>query len=57
LTKQFKKLFDLDGVDLEFSPDAIEAIADLALLRGTGARGGGIHPLVSELASRRFAPP
>jgi ATP-dependent Clp protease ATP-binding subunit ClpX len=39
LVKQFKKLFDLDGVDLEFSPDAIEAIADLALLRGTGARG------------------
>jgi len=39
LVKQFKKLFDLDGVELEFSPDAIEAIADLALLRGTGARG------------------
>ena len=39
LTKQFRKLFELDGVDLEFSPDAIEAVADLALLRGTGARG------------------
>jgi ATP-dependent Clp protease ATP-binding subunit ClpX len=39
LIKQFKKLFELDGVELEFSPDAIEAIADLALLRGTGARG------------------
>ena len=39
LVKQFKKLFELDGVDLEFSDDAIEAIADLALLRGTGARG------------------
>ncbi|MFT4165190.1 MAG: ATP-dependent Clp protease ATP-binding subunit ClpX [Microlunatus sp.] len=39
LIKQFKKLFDLDGVDLEFTADAIEAIADLALLRGTGARG------------------
>ncbi len=39
LVKQFKKLFDLDGVELEFSEDAIEAIADLALLRGTGARG------------------
>jgi ATP-dependent Clp protease ATP-binding subunit ClpX len=39
LIKQFKKLFELDGVDLEFTPDAIEAIADLALLRGTGARG------------------
>ena len=39
LVKQFKKLFDLDGVELEFTDDAIEAIADLALLRGTGARG------------------
>jgi len=39
LIKQFRKLFELDGVDLEFSPDAIEAVADLALLRGTGARG------------------
>ncbi len=39
LIKQFKKLFDLDGVELEFTDDAIEAIADLALLRGTGARG------------------
>ncbi len=39
LVKQFRKLFELDGVDLEFTPEAIEAIADLALLRGTGARG------------------
>ncbi|GAA2099636.1 ATP-dependent Clp protease ATP-binding subunit ClpX [Microlunatus panaciterrae] len=39
LIKQFKKLFELDGVELEFTDDAIEAIADLALLRGTGARG------------------
>jgi ATP-dependent Clp protease ATP-binding subunit ClpX len=39
LVKQFRKLFELDGVDLEFTSDAVEAIADLALLRGTGARG------------------
>ncbi|GAB3762772.1 ATP-dependent Clp protease ATP-binding subunit ClpX [Microlunatus parietis] len=39
LTKQFKKLFELDGIELEFTDEAIEAIADLALLRGTGARG------------------
>ena len=39
LVKQFHELFELDGVELEFTPDAIEAIADLALLRGTGARG------------------
>ncbi len=39
LLKQFRKLFDLDGVDLEFTPAAVEAIADLALERHTGARG------------------
>ncbi len=39
LTKQYQKLFELDSVDLEFSQDAIEAIADQAMLRGTGARG------------------
>ena len=39
MVKQFRKLFELDGVELEFTPDAVEAIADLALLRGTGARG------------------
>jgi ATP-dependent Clp protease ATP-binding subunit ClpX len=39
LTRQFKKLFEIDGVELEFTDGAIEAIADLALLRGTGARG------------------
>ena len=39
LVKQFRKLFELDGVDLEFTGDAVEAIADLSLLRGTGARG------------------
>jgi ATP-dependent Clp protease ATP-binding subunit ClpX len=39
LVKQFRKLFELDGVELELSSDAIDAIADLALTRGTGARG------------------
>ncbi len=39
LTKQFKKVFQLDNVDLEITEDALEAIADQALLRGTGARG------------------
>ncbi len=39
LVKQYQKLFDLDDVELEFSTDALEAIADLALARGTGARG------------------
>ncbi|MCT1459175.1 ATP-dependent Clp protease ATP-binding subunit ClpX [Aestuariimicrobium sp. p3-SID1156] len=39
LAKQFRKLFELDGVQLEFTEEAIEAVADKALLRGTGARG------------------
>ncbi|HKF33492.1 MAG TPA: ATP-dependent Clp protease ATP-binding subunit ClpX [Jatrophihabitantaceae bacterium] len=39
LVKQYGKLFELDNVELEFSDDALEAIADQAVLRGTGARG------------------
>jgi ATP-dependent Clp protease ATP-binding subunit ClpX len=39
LVKQYARLLELDGVDLEFTRDALEAIAELALLRGTGARG------------------
>ncbi|PKQ30813.1 MAG: ATP-dependent Clp protease ATP-binding subunit ClpX [Actinobacteria bacterium HGW-Actinobacteria-2] len=39
LIKQFRKLFELDGVDLEFTPAAIDAVADMALARGIGARG------------------
>ncbi|MCD7982470.1 MAG: ATP-dependent Clp protease ATP-binding subunit ClpX [Clostridiales bacterium] len=39
LMKQYKKLFELDGVDLTFEEDALEAIADLSLSRKTGARG------------------
>ncbi len=39
LTKQYQKLFELDGVGLEFDREALEAIADKALERKTGARG------------------
>ncbi len=39
LVRQYRRLFDLDQVELEFSDDALEAIADQAILRGTGARG------------------
>ncbi len=39
LVKQYKKFFEFDGVELEFSEDALEAVAEQALLRGTGARG------------------
>ena len=39
IVKQYQRMFELDGVDLEFETDALEAIADLAVLRKTGARG------------------
>ena len=39
LIKQYQRLFELDGVELEFDLPALEAIADQAILRGTGARG------------------
>ena len=39
LVKQYHRLLELDGVELEFTDDALEAIADQAILRGTGARG------------------
>jgi ATP-dependent Clp protease ATP-binding subunit ClpX len=39
LVKQYRKMFTLDNVELEFSEDALVAIAEQALLRGTGARG------------------
>ncbi|CEA08350.1 ATP-dependent Clp protease ATP-binding subunit ClpX [Arthrobacter saudimassiliensis] len=39
LVKQFQKMFQLDGVELTFEPAALDAIADQALSRGTGARG------------------
>ena len=39
LVRQYQRMFDIDGVALEFETDALEAIADLAVLRQTGARG------------------
>jgi ATP-dependent Clp protease ATP-binding subunit ClpX len=39
LVRQYQRMFELDGVDLEFDQDALESIADLAVLRKTGARG------------------
>jgi len=39
LTRQYKKLFELDGVTLRFTSDALKAVADKALERKTGARG------------------
>jgi ATP-dependent Clp protease ATP-binding subunit ClpX len=39
LVKQFRKMFALDGVELDFERSALEAVADRAIERGTGARG------------------
>jgi ATP-dependent Clp protease ATP-binding subunit ClpX len=39
LVKQYQRIFALDGVELEFTDEALVAIADLAMLRQTGARG------------------
>jgi ATP-dependent Clp protease ATP-binding subunit ClpX len=39
LVKQYQRLFDIDDVELEITPEALDAIAELALKRGTGARG------------------
>ncbi|WP_129788254.1 ATP-dependent Clp protease ATP-binding subunit ClpX [Promicromonospora panici] len=39
LVKQYKRMFEIDGVELEFDEPAVGAIAEQALLRGTGARG------------------
>ncbi len=39
LVKQYTRLFEMDNVELEFTQDALEAVADQAIHRGTGARG------------------
>ena len=39
LVKQYEKVFSFEDVELEFTADGLEAIADQAILRGTGARG------------------
>jgi ATP-dependent Clp protease ATP-binding subunit ClpX len=59
LVKQYKRLLELDGVDLEFTPDALDSIADQANLRGTGARGlraileEVLQPVMYEVPSRK----
>lgn len=49
LTKQYKTLFGFDGVELEFTKDAVEAIADKAIERNTGARG--LRSIIEEAMS------
>jgi ATP-dependent Clp protease ATP-binding subunit ClpX len=58
LVKQYRKMFQLDGVELTFDPEALEAVAELAIQRGTGARGlraileDVLQPVMFELPSR-----
>ncbi|CAM3960467.1 MULTISPECIES: ATP-dependent Clp protease ATP-binding subunit ClpX [Tsukamurella] len=58
LVKQYQRLFDMDGVELEFDEDALGAIADQAILRGTGARGlraimeEVLNPVMFDIPSR-----
>jgi len=47
LIKQYKKLVELDGVELEFNKDALEAIVDKAIERNTGARG--LRSIIEEI--------
>ena len=47
LVKQYKKLLEFDGVELEFEPDAIEAIVSKAIERNTGARG--LRSIIEEI--------
>ena len=44
LVKQYKKFFEFDDVELELTDAALDAIADQALARGTGARGLRARP-------------
>lgn len=47
LVKQFKKLLNLDNVDLQFEDDALDAIVDKAIKRETGARG--LRSIIEEI--------
>ena len=43
IVRQYQKLFELDGVDLKFTDDAVKAIADKTIARKTGARGTAFY--------------
>ena len=50
LVKQYKKLFELDKIELEFEPEALEEIANKALERETGARG--LRAIMEEILTK-----
>ena len=47
LVKQYKKVFEMDNVELEFEPEALEVIVDKAIERKTGARG--LRSIIEEI--------
>jgi ATP-dependent Clp protease ATP-binding subunit ClpX len=47
LTKQYQRLMAMDNVELKFTPEALEMIAEKAVQRGTGARG--LRALLEEI--------
>jgi len=47
IIKQFKKIFSMEGVELSFTDEALESIADLTIKRGSGARG--LRAIIEEL--------
>ncbi|PWH06681.1 ATP-dependent Clp protease ATP-binding subunit ClpX [Brachybacterium endophyticum] len=59
LVKQYQRMFELDGAELHFERSALEAIAERAIERGTGARGlraileETLQPVMFEVPSRR----
>jgi ATP-dependent Clp protease ATP-binding subunit ClpX len=61
LTKQYKKLFELDGVNLKFTDGALKAIAQEAIRRKAGARGlrsileGAMLDVMYDIPSRKTA--
>ncbi|MEN9714765.1 MAG: hypothetical protein RJA35_232 [Actinomycetota bacterium] len=61
LVKQYQRMFELDGFDLDFEPAALDAIADLAIKRETGARGlrsileDILGPIMFEIPGSEFA--
>ena len=52
LTKQYEKFLSLDGVELTFTEDALEEIADEALQRKTGARG--LRAIIEKVDETRY---
>ncbi|MDX2127461.1 MAG: ATP-dependent Clp protease ATP-binding subunit ClpX [Chloroherpetonaceae bacterium] len=59
ITKQYKKLFEMEGVELIFDTDALDMVVDIAIKRGTGARAlrsiieGAMTDIMFELPSKK----